>query len=87
MHEKVKPNLHIGQNFGDRRLCRSHRANISGTRTIAPWKIAPRWGDVFFRGERGGAIFRGSFTGDNFQVTDIDINTAGCNMKMEADQN
>ena len=74
MHEKVKPNLHIGQNFGDRRLCRSHRANISGTRTIAPWKIAPRWGDVFFPGGGEGQSSGGCFTGDNFQVTDIDIN-------------
>ena len=43
---------------------------------------------MFFSGGRGeGRSSGGSFTGDNFQVTDIDINTAGCNMKMEADQN
>ena len=30
---------------------------------LPPWKIAPRWGDVFFPGGREGAIFRGKFYG------------------------
>ena len=50
-------------------------------------KLPPGGGMFFSEGRGEGRSSGGSFTGDNFQVTDIDINTAGCNMKMEADQN